>query len=148
MNKFISHGFLPHGMLLGKIQSTAKIYAAKNFSSSNYRIVMNSSNLLEMFEYLTLPYLKKYLLLSYNQFAYRPSTGCPNAITLLNETISHYNIKHSEIFCAMNDLSQAYDRININTLCTKLRRAELPELITNIIEYMCRKTFVNTVYVV
>ena len=46
----------------------------------------------------------------------------------------------------MIDLSQTHDGININTLCTKLRRTELPEQITNINEYMCRNTFVNTVY--
>ena len=46
----------------------------------------------------------------------------------------------------MIDLSQAYDRINKNTLCTKIRRTELPEKFTNIIEYMCGNTLVNTVY--
>ena len=50
------------------------------------------------------------------------------------------------MFCAIIDLSQAYDRININTLCTKSRRTELPEQITYIIEYMCGNTFVNNVY--
>ena len=49
-------------------------------------------------------------------------------------------------FLCMIDLSQAYDRTNINTLCTKLRRTELPEQIPNIIEYMCINTFFNTVY--
>ena len=45
----------------------------------------------------------------------------------------------------MIDHSQAHDRININVLCNKLKRTELPEQIFNIIEYMCRNTFVNTV---
>ena len=118
MNKFLSHGFLPHGMLLGKIRPTVKNSAGNKTSSSNYRPVMNSSNILKTFEYLILPYLEKYLNLSHNQFAYRSSTGCLNAITLLKETISHYNQRHSDVFCAMIDLSQAYDQININTLCT------------------------------
>ena len=47
----------------------------------------------------------------------------------------------------MIDLSQAYDRININTLCTKLKRTELPEQISNIIDYMCRNTFFNINFV-
>ena len=45
----------------------------------------------------------------------------------------------------MIDLSQAYNRVNINSLCTELRRTELPEQIVYIIEYMCGNTFVNTV---
>ena len=50
------------------------------------------------------------------------------------------------MFCAMIDLSLAYDRINVNIFCTKLKRTELPEQISNIFYYMCRNTFVNTVY--
>ena len=46
----------------------------------------------------------------------------------------------------MIDLSQANDRININTLCTKLKRTELPDQITNIMEYIFGRTIVNTVY--
>ena len=68
------------------------------------------------------------------------------AKTLLKETITHYNKRHSDLFCAMISLSQAYDRININTFCTKLKRTELPEQIPNKIECMYRNTSVNTVY--
>ena len=46
----------------------------------------------------------------------------------------------------MIGLSQVYDRIDINTLSSKLRINELPEHITSINEYMCGNTFVNTVY--
>ena len=121
INKFLSHGFLPYGMLLGKIRSTVKNSAGNKTSSSNYSPVMNSSNILKMFEYLVLPYLEKYQNLSHNQFSYRSSAGCLNTITMLKVTISHYNQRHSEVFCAMIDLSQAYDRISINTFCTKLK---------------------------
>jgi len=72
--------------------------------------------------------------------------GCLNAITLLKETISHYKQRNFDVFCAMSDLSQAYDRININIFYIKLNRTKPPEPISNIIEYMCRNTFVNTVY--
>ena len=58
--------------------------------------------------------------------------------------MSHYNDQHSEVFCAMMDLSQAYDQNNINTLCNKLRRTVPPDQNINIIGYMCGNTFVNT----
>ena len=72
---------------------------------------------------------------------YRPSTGRFNVITFLKETIIHYNQRPSDVLCTMIDFSQAYDRFNINTVCTELGRTELPEQITNIIEYMCGNTF-------
>ena len=134
-NKFISYGFLPHSMLLAKIRPTVKNSVGNKVSSSNYRPAMISSNLLKMFKYLTLPHLeKKYLNLSHNQIAYRPSTGCLKAITLLKEATSHYNLKHSDVFCAMIDLSKAYNRINVNTICPNFRRTELPAQITDINE--------------
>ena len=36
----------------------------------------------------------------------------------------------------MTNLSMAYDEVNLNFNCIKLRKTELPEQITNIIEYM------------
>ena len=46
----------------------------------------------------------------------------------------------------MVDLQQAYHRTNINTLCTKSKRTQLPGQISIILEYTCRNTFINTVY--
>ena len=130
MNKFVSRGFLTYSMFPGKIRPNVKNSAGNKSSSSVYRPVMNSSNILEKFEYLILPYLENYLNLSHDQIACKSSTGCLIAITLLKETVSHYNQRHSDVFCAMIDLSQAYDRININTHCTKLKRIKLPEQIS------------------
>ena len=50
------------------------------------------------------------------------------------------------MFCDLIDLSQAYDRVDINTLCTKLMRAEPRGQITEVNEYTCRNTFINTVF--
>ena len=65
---------------------------------------------------------------------------------LLKETISNYNQRHSDMFCVMIDVSQAYDLIIVNTLCTKLKRTELPEQISDTNENMCINTFVNSFY--
>ena len=146
MNKFLPHSFLSCGILLGKIRLTVKNSAGNKTSSSNYRPIMNSCNIPKMFEYLFLLYLEENLNFSHNQFAHRSSTGCPNAIRLLKETMSHYNQRQSDVSRVMIDLSQAYYRINIKTLCSKLKRTELPQQISNIIEYTCRNTFFNTVY--
>ena len=48
--------------------------------------------------------------------------------------------------CAMVDLSKAYGRINISSLCDKLKASYLPEQIVNFIELMGKKTFVYTSY--
>ena len=72
---------------------------------------MNSSNFLKVLEYLLLPHLEKNLKIEQRQFTYRNATGCLDAITLLKETVAHYNREHTDVYCAMVDLSKAYDRI-------------------------------------
>ena len=125
MNKFILFGLLPYSMLLGEIRPTAKNTAGTKTISSNYTPAMNSSNLLTLFEYLILPHYETNLILNHNHFAYRTSAGWLNAITLLNELRSHHNHRHSDVLCTLTDTSEAYDWINIKTICTKLR-TELP----------------------
>ena len=44
----------------------------------------------------------------------------------------------------MIDLLQAYARFRMNYLSTKLRKIDLPEKITNMLEYMYINKFVNT----
>ena len=49
------------------------------------------------------------------------SAGMLDAITLLKETVAHFNREHTDVHCAMVDLFKAYDRINISSLCDKLK---------------------------
>ena len=44
-----------------------------------------------------------------NQFAYRPATGCIDAITVLKKTVMYYKLKSSDVYCEMVDLSKTYE---------------------------------------
>ena len=57
---------------------------------------MNSSNFLKVMEYLLLPHLEKDLFIPENQLAYRPATGCIDAINVLKMTVMYYNLQHSD----------------------------------------------------
>ena len=46
----------------------------------------------------------------------------------------------------MIDLSKAYDRTNISSLCDKLKATYLPEPIVNLIEFIDENTLVCTSY--
>ena len=65
---------------------------------------MNPSNFLKVQEYLLLTYLKKHLPIHENQFAYRPATGCIDAITVLKETVKYYNSQRPDDYRAMVNL--------------------------------------------
>ena len=107
---------------------------------------MNSSNFLKVLEYLLLPHLEKNLKIDQSQFAYRNAAGCLYAKTLLKEIVAYYNREHTDVYCAMFELSKAYDRINTSPLCDKLKATYLPRLIVNLIAFMGKNTFICTSY--
>jgi len=144
--KILSHTYIPPAMLKGRIRPAVKSHSGTKTDSQNYRPVMNSSNFLKVSEYLLLPHLEKNLKIDQRQFAYRNASGCLDAITLLKETVAHYNREPTDVYCAMVDLSKAYHRINISSLCDKLKATYLPGQIFNLIEFMGKNTFVCTSY--
>ena len=40
-------------------------------------------------------------------------------IAHLKETVAHYNRKHIDVHCALVDLSKAYERLILSSLCNK-----------------------------
>ena len=117
MNKFLSHTYIPPEMLKGHLRTTVKSSPGTKTDTQNYRPVMNSSIFLKVFEYLLLPQLENNLKIDQRHFAYQNATGCLDAITLLKEPVAHYNREHTDVYCAMVDLSKAYNRTNISSLC-------------------------------
>ena len=110
----------------------------------NYMPVMNSSNFLEFLEYLFLSHLEKHLPVPENQFAYGPTTGCIDTVTVLKESVMFYNFRRSDVYCAMVDLLRAYYRINTSLLCDKMRETYLPGKVIALIDFMGKNTFVCT----
>ena len=99
---------------------------------------MNSSNFLKVLEALLLPHLEKHLSVHENQFAYRPATGCIDAITVLKETIMYYNSQRSDVYCALVNLSKAYDRVKTSLLCGKMREIDLPGKVIALTDFLVK----------
>ena len=143
-NKFLSHKHVPRSMIEGEIRPVFKNNCASKTDSSNYRPVMNSSNILKVFENCIFPYLSNHLKLSNLQFGYRNNTSCNLAVTVLNETVENYVSGNSNVHCCVIDVSKAFDKINYKILVHKLHKTNLPKPIVNILDYMLNNTFVNS----
>ena len=78
------------------------------------------------------------------QFAYRRNTSCISAVTILKETVLNYKNENSNVHCVLLDLSQAFDRLNFKIINDKLKSAGLPNVLVNIIDFMCRNSYVCT----
>ena len=61
-------------------------------------------------------------------------------------TVSLQEVLLFIVYCAMVDLSKAYDKINISSLCNTLKATYLPGQFVNLIEFKGKNTFVCTFY--
>ena len=136
----IRHSYVPSKMLKGEIRPIVKNRNGDCQSSKNYRPIMNSSNLLKVFEYCLLPKVEKYFEPSSNQFGFRKNTSCLSAITVVKETIHYYNNQGSNVHCAKIDLSKAFDKLNHDILFCKMMNSEMPRSYIETIMFMLRNT--------
>ena len=143
-NKFLTHKFVPRQMLAGQIKPVVKNKSFGKTDSSNYRPIMKSSNFLKIFEYCLLPSINTHIKLNNRQFGFRKNAGCSAALVLAKEIINKYTVGGSNVHCAMVDLSKAFDMINFSILIKKLHKTGLPKQIVNIIGYMLKNTYINT----
>jgi len=54
------------------------------------------------------------------QFSFKKGIGCANAIYADQQVVEHFNVRGSTVFICSLDASKAFDRVDHNTLCTKL----------------------------
>ena len=119
-NKILSHNYVPQSMMRGELQPVIKGSRLDRKKSDKYRPIMNSSMFFKVFEYTLLTYLERYIPIDSHQFAYRRTTGCLTAVTVLKETVLYYVAQGSSVYCTMVDQSKVYDRNNIDRLIRNL----------------------------
>ena len=86
-NSCIIHKHFPAAMLEGYIRPQIKDKGGCLRGSENFREVMISNNIFKVFEYALLPLLKRRVILSSHQYAYRNSTSTTMAVALSKETV-------------------------------------------------------------
>ena len=84
-------------MLRRQIRPVVKELSGSKTDSANLRPVINSSNLLKVFEYSLLPTFTKHLKLSKKHFAFENDTDCITAVLAVREVIVKYNSESSPV---------------------------------------------------
>ena len=138
---FLCHGHVPHAMTAGEIRPTVKNKQGNLNISDNYRPVMNSPNLLKVFEYC----LQQKIIFNSNsrQFGFKKSSSTQLAITTLREMIKHYNKQNSRVYASFIDLSKAFDKVNINILICKLHKYKVSPFIINTLDMLYRNQVIH-----
>ena len=142
-NAFLQHGFLPKQMLKGEFRPIIKNKLGNKYSSDNYRPIMNSSNLLKVFEYCLLHKFEDHIQLNSRQFGFRKNTSTTMAISVIKETIHKYLNEGSNVHACFLDFSKAFDKINHSVLISKMMKCNIPSFLINIFDEMFNNQYVH-----
>ena len=137
MNACFSHCFMPKGVLNGDINPTIKDTKENSTESSNYRKVMQSSNLLKLFENHILDIMSEKISFNNNHFRYRKFTSTTDVFDSEGNDIYKYITYPNEVFCLYVDLSKVFDKLDHILLGHILIKRKLPpDLVLFLMHYL------------
>ena len=142
-NSFLQHGFLPKQILKGEFRPIVKNKLGNKYCSNNYRPIMNSSNLLKVFEYCLLHKFENHIQLNNKQFGFRKNTSTTMAISVIKETIHKYLKEDSNVHTCFLAFSKAFDKINHSVLISKMIKCKIPSFLINIFDEMFNNQYVH-----
>ena len=142
MNSCFNHSFLPTELLKGIITPSLKDNNKDNSSLSNYRPVMQSSNILKILEMYFLDILAEKIDLNGRQFGFRKNMSTNHACFTLKNLVNKYiTSKYGKVYSCFVDLSQAFDRVDHFILGEKLLDKDIPcNLINILMSYLRNQT--------
>ena len=129
----LSHGYFSHDLLVCALSPIVKDSNGDISSSKNYRGIAISSLILKVFDNCILLLFGSFLSNDVLQFGFQKGCSTVQCTWAVQETISNYLRKGSEVYCCLLDFSKAFDKVNFKQLFEKLIERELPPIILRLI---------------
>ena len=104
--------------------------------SDNYRAITLNSLLCKVFDWIVLLKENKILRSCDLQFSFKEHASTTQCTFAMNEVISYYNSKGSDVFVVFLDATKAFDRIDFCKLFTKLLDRNMLPLLLRLLLYM------------
>ena len=102
-------------------------------SSKNYHGIVISSLILKIFDNCILILFGSLLSNDVLQFGFQKGLSTVQCTWAVQETISQYLRKGSEVYCCLLDFSKAFDKVNFKQLFEKLVERAIPPIILRLI---------------
>jgi exonuclease III len=106
----------------------------KRLSVHDYRGISISPVLSKVFEHCILRRFDRFLMTADNQFGFKKSLGCSQAIYSARCIVNHYVSNGSTVNLCALDITKAFDRMNHHGLFTKLMHRLVPLSLLTVLE--------------
>ena len=133
---FLYHGHITQDLLVCALSPIVKDQNGDISSSKNYRGIAISSLILKVFDNCVLLLLGHLLSNDVLQFGFQKGCSTVQCTWAVQETISHYLRRGSEVFCCLLDFSKAFDKVNFDELFKKLRSRKFPPVVLRLIIFI------------
>ena len=120
------HGHISHDLLVCALSPIVKDANGDITSSKNYRGIAISSLILKVFDNCLLLLFGSLLSNDDLQFGFQRGCSTVQCTWAVQETISSYLRKGSEVYCCLLDFSKAFDKVNFDKLFRKLLDRSFP----------------------
>ena len=125
---FLIHGHIGHDLLVCALSPIVKDPNGDISSSKNYRGIAISSLILKVFDNCLLLLFGNLLSNDALQFGFQKGCSTVQCTWAVQETISNYLRRGSDVYCCLLDFSKAFDKVNFNKLFKKLIARNFPAL--------------------
>ena len=129
----LTHGHFSHDLLVCALCPIVKDSNGDISSSKNYRGIAISSLILKVFDNCILLLFGELLSNDVLQYGFQKGLSTVQCTWAVQETISNYLSRGSEVYCCLLDFSKAFDKVNFNQLFEKLIERELSPIIMRLI---------------
>ena len=130
------HGHISHDLLVCALSPIVKDPNGDISSSKNYRGIAISSLVLKVFDNCLLLLFGSLLSNDVLQFGFQKGCSTVQCTWAVQETISSYLRKGSEVYCCLLDFSKAFDKVNFDKLFQKLLERSFPAVFLRLILYI------------
>lgn len=140
-NLCLTRGLVPEQFCQSYTVPLLKCNSNSKITVDDYRGISISPVISKIFEHCILDRFAPYLFTNDNQFGFKKSVGCSQAIFCTRSIVSKYVDSGSTVNLCAIDISKAFDKMNHHGLLLKLMNRKLPLSLLSLIEFW----FVNSV---
>ena len=132
----LSHGYISQDLILCALTPIVKDPNGDISSSKNYRGIAISSLILKVFDNCLLLLFGNLLSNDVLQFGFQSGCSTVQCTWAVQETISHYLRRGSDVYCCLLDFSKAFDKVNFDQLFQKLIARKVPAIVLRLVSFI------------